>query len=1017
MDSELWKRADNLLQAVLEHPASERAEFLRQACGGDQALQKEVQSLLVARGKAASFLDRPAMEGATLTGDASTETSNSLVGQTISHYRVVERLGSGGMGVVYKAEDTRLHRFVALKFLPEDTARDAHVLARFQREARAASALNHPNICTIHAVEEHEHQPVIVMELLEGQSIKDRIRSSPMPIGDLVDYAIQVADALEAAHAKGIIHRDIKPANLFLTNRGAAKILDFGLAKVDATVGSQGGETATMEDPLTGTGNAVGTVLYMSPEQIRAQRLDSRTDLFSFGAVLYEMATGKQPFRGGSSGVIFDSILNREPVAPVRLNPDLPADLERVINKCLEKDRNLRYQHASEVRTDLQRIKRDSGSRPVITSPDVPVSVNRWKIVTAALMAALAIGATSYYFFHQPLKLTDKDTIVLADFTNSTGDPVFDETLRQGLSIQLEQSPFLSLISDGRIQGTLGLMRKPADTRLTPDVAREICERTGSAAVLEGSISKLGQQYILGLRARSCVSGATLDEEQATADTKEEVLKSLGPIAIRFRTKVGESLASVQKLNTPIEATTPSIEALRAYSQANKAEASQGEAASIPFLKQAIALDDKFALAYANLGFVYDDQGEATLSEQNATRAYELKDRVTQREQSVITATYQMHVTGNMEEAQRTCQSWAATYPRDPMPHGFLSGGIYGVLGRYDKAVEEGKKAVELSPDFAIAYNILALGYVAVNNLPEAEKVLQRASDLKLDAPDFSVDRYQIAFLKGDQPAMDRELALGQGKAGVGELLANMDAFRWAYLGQPEKARKQSRHAVELASQSGQRERPSLFEAAAAVREAFLGDKDEAKRSAMAVLKLSNGRDVEYGAALALALSGDPVEAKKRADDLEKRFPEDTSAKFNYVPVLRAVLALNRDDAAGAIGALEQAVPYELGSPQSNYFSFFGVLYPIYFRGEAYLRAKQYDKAAAEFQRIIDNRALVIADPIGIMARLELARAYRNAGDTSKAKSAYHAFLALWKDAEPANPIFKEATAEYGNLQ
>jgi serine/threonine protein kinase len=518
MNPERWKRVDDLLQAALKRPSTQRAGFLRQACAGDESLEREVLSLLASQKDATHFLDRPgievAAEGITFTGEnLPSDSRASLIGQTISHYRIVEKLGSGGMGVVYKAEDVRLHRFVALKFLPDEISSDAHVVGRFQREARAASALNHPNICTIYDVEEHAHQPVIVMELLEGESLRDKIRVGFFSMDELLNFAIQISDALEAAHAKGIIHRDIKPANLFVTKRGDAKILDFGLAKLPTSPAGPAGETATLEVLLTSAGNAIGTVSYMSPEQVRAEHLDARTDLFSFGVVLYEMATGRQPFRGDTSGVIFDSILNRAPVAPVRLNPDLPAEIERIVNKCLEKDRNLRYQHAADIRSDLKRLQRDSLASHVI-SVEVPVNAPikvasriPWNPAVLAVVAVSAIAAATYFYTHQTPKLTDKDTIVLADFTNTTGDAVFDGTLRQGLSIQLAQSPFLSLISDERIQKVLGLMGKAPDARLTPQLAREICERTASAAVLEGSLSAIGSQFVLGLRAKSCRTG------------------------------------------------------------------------------------------------------------------------------------------------------------------------------------------------------------------------------------------------------------------------------------------------------------------------------------------------------------------------------------------------------------------------------------------------------------------------------------------------------------------------------
>jgi serine/threonine protein kinase/Tfp pilus assembly protein PilF len=1067
VEPERWLKIERLYHAARERQASERSQFLAEACAGDESLRREVEVLLAQGESTGSFLGTPALEMAAqaLARDqaraAGAASPGVMLGQTVSHYRVLERLGGGGMGVVYKAQDTRLGRAVALKFIrnsewalplspPGSPALDPAALERFQREARAASALNHPNICTIHDVGEQDGQPFIAMELLEGETLRqmlaqdvgpDGVRPGasaaglhsdvgalhgvPLQINTLLDLSIPIADSLDAAHQKGIIHRDIKPANIFVISRGGTlqpKILDFGLAKLthpDAEVDGQ--PTRDTESSLTHTGMAMGTVDYMSPEQARGEELDARTDLFSFGTVLYEMATGQAAFAGSTTALIHDAILNRAPVAASRLNPRLPPELEGIINKALEKDRNLRYQSAAELRADLKRLQRDTDSARLTTRANLgttPDIVKRWKVIVPAAAAVLAFFLAGYFYFYRARKLTDKDTIVLADFTNSTGDPVFDGTLRQGLAVQLEQSPFLSLVSDERIQTVLGLMGRTADARLTPELAKEICERTASAAVLDGSIATLGSQYVLGLRAKNCRTGDVLDEEQVQAARKEDVLNALSQIASKFRTRVGESLATVEQHDTPLEeATTPSLEALNAYSEGWKVEFSTGTAAALPLYKRAVEIDPKFAMAHAVLGLMYSNMGESILSRESTSKAYELRDRASDRERFFIAAMYDRQVTGNLEKELQTLELWAQTYPRDADAHGILSG--FGSLGsgKYEQSIEEAKIALGLNPDHTFAYDNLASSLLYLDRLREAEDTLKRASERKIEIPDLLLRRYYIAFLKGDKAGMEREAARAKGEPGAEDLMSDSEALVLARSGQLQQARRISRRAVDLAQQAGQRERAAIYEAGAAGWEAFFGNAPAARQTATAALELSTGRDVEYGAAFALALAGDSSRSEALANDLGRRFPEDTSVQFSYLPTLRALFALSHGKPSGAVELLQVAVPYELAQTGIGFFACFGNLYPAYVRGEAYLAAHQGAEAAAEFQKILDHRGIVLSDPIGALAHLQLGRALALSGDKTRAKTAYQDFLTLWKDADPDIPIFKQAQAEYAKLQ
>jgi len=980
--------------------------------------------------------------------------SAGLTGRTVSHYRVLDVVGGGGMGVVYRAEDLKLGRQVALKFLPEELGSDAQALERFSREARAASALDHPNICPIFQFGDHEGRPFIVMQLLEGQTLRDRLvavaeAQTALPLEELLDIGIQVSEGLQAAHEKGIIHRDIKPANIFLTNKGVVKILDFGLAKLlessdpetkqqqvprgpkhpgddgnKLLPGAPEGAPVQADDPaealpeelngsrpappadagLTGIGVAMGTAGYMSPEQVRGEKLDARTDIFSLGLILYEMATGRRAFSGDTAVVVHGAILNQPPIAIHDLNSLIPPKLENSIAKALDKDRKRRYQSAAEMTADLEAVQRLLLTPKPPSLEAVPTRQRKLRQLAAVVALVCAISAGIWWWLRPP-KITD---IVLADFTNATSDSNFDNALNTALRTELEQTPYLNLLAGDKVRGILKSLNYPESQRLTPEVARAVCLRSNSKAVVGGSIRDVGNRYRIEVKATDCKTGKTLVATSLETANRDEIVKTLGMAGSELRRKLGEPRESLQRFNQPLDqATSASVEALQAFTDGLEQKRQRGDAVALPYFKRAVELDPNFAVAYAWRGLSLRSLAEVKPGLENIQRAYDLRDRATQRQRFYIDGTYFRVATGDREKAIQTFTDWINTYPRDPEAHGSLSA-VLNEVGQYEKAALEARESIRLLPT-AAAYGHELGALLRLERLDEARAALQEEQNLNIGSHLLPLYEYMVAFSAGDTTAIEEQVRSVTGISRGGVLCIH--SYAQAFYGRFAREHELLGQVQDLARHDNAPDFAADCLSADALQEVEAGNWAAARQQAATALALSSGRDIQACAALALARAGDVAGAEKLSRQLNQDHLQDTMMQYYSLPTIRAAVALQRNNPAEAIEILKVALPYELGGVS------FANLYPAYLRGEAYLRAGQAEQAAMEFQKLLDHPGVVGLAVLGPLSHLQLARAQVMMGNKDAARKSYQDFLTLWKDADPDVPIYKQAKAEYANLR
>jgi tetratricopeptide (TPR) repeat protein len=973
-----------------------------------------------------------------------------MIGQTVGRYRILSELGGGGMGVVYRAEDTELGRHVALKFLPQDVAEDQNTLDRFMREARTAAALNHPNICTIYEIGRHEGTPFLIMELLEGHTLKTTISGRPMDVDEMLRIGSEVAGALAAAHAKGIVHRDIKPANIFVTKEGPAKVLDFGLAKLTPQAGGDDDETAALSSDtsdLTSAGSAVGTVAYMSPEQALAKPVDARTDLFSLGAVLYEMATGRKAFTGDSTAAIFDAILNREPTSVAQINPQVPFEVEQIIAKALTKDASIRYQGAADLAADLKRLsKLSTASHAAAPSPaaqpipaEVPVAAEasataasvsapvaepadisgssskiaaidqagakHWKGIVAAVVV-LGAGVAAFFAFQgggEPV-LEEGTEVVIADFVNTTGDPVFDGTLKQALSVKVAESPYLDVYPQDKMIETLGLMQRSAEDKITPEVAREICQRRGVKAMLSGEIAPLGSSYIVTLNAIDCGTGELLVGQQAEAGSKEEVLAALGSAITRMRGELGESLASVEKYDVPIEqATTSSLEALKAFNQGVEERSLGRDFGAIPFFERAIELDPDFALAHGRLGTAYSNTDQIQKAHEHWQKSYELRDGVSEPERFYILAHYESNLQGDARKGIEIYEQWTKVYPREWSTHNNMAV-LYYFMGEFEKGLAEALKAKELGPDNSFPRGNTAHSLIALGRLDEARAEIEEAESLGFGGPTAQRAKAVAAAAAGDEEGFKEALTFFQGTPGEPRSLEWEGIWAARHGRVTERralARRQEELASDLTGDSGV--------ATAKVRLAYdlmdLGYGSEAAELTRQAVALARDLDTMSTAARVLAEVGDAGEVEALIAELDERWPRDTLIQGATIPEARALLALRAGDPVEAVDILETARPFERSYQDT-----------IRIRGQAHLMNEEPAKAVAEFETLAGLETAFPIWTIHSMAHLWLGRAHLADGDTDAARAAYETFFVEMKDADDGVPVIEKARAEYAAI-